>query len=334
MARPEIASPVAGASAKVARPGADLRISVVICTHSLDRWRELEAGVASVLDQTHPAHELLVAIDHNEVLYERARAAFPRATVLASEGAPGVSGARNTAVRRATGDVVAFLDDDARADRGWLAAIARAHADASVIGTCGLIEPLWEGAAPGWMPPELHWVVGCSYRGLPTSVTPLRRAIGANMSFVRDVFGEVGMFDEELGRLRRVTTSCEDTEFGIRALRERPGTVLLHLPHARVQHAVPRARMRWRYLVWRCWTEGRAKLLLARAVGSQLGLADEREYVARVLPRAFAAGLRDGLRGDPDGLRRAAAIALALGLTLAGYLYGLASRPPSREQWA
>jgi glycosyltransferase involved in cell wall biosynthesis len=316
------------------RPGAHLRISVLICAHTMERWRELEAGVASVLDQTHPAHEVIVTIDHDELLLDRARAEFPEVRVLASEGAPGVAGARNTALRYATGDVVGFIDDDARADHRWLEAIARAHADPRVLGTCGTIEPRWEGPPPAWMPPELYWVVGCSYRGLPTTVAPLRRAIGANMSFVRDAFDEVGAFDEELGRLRHVPASCEDTEFAIRALRERPGTQLLHLPDARVQHAVPRARTTWRYLVWRCWTEGRAKQLLTRAVGPGAGLADERAYVIRVLPAGFAAGLRDSLRGDPDGLRRAGAIVAALGLTVAGYLYGLAAgRPPSREGW-
>jgi GT2 family glycosyltransferase len=325
------------AAAERGRKPESLTISVLICGHTLDRWDELRAGVASVLDQTHPAHEVIVVVDHDEPLLERARSAFAQlgVLVLASEGAPGSSGARNTGVRHATGDVIAFLDDDARADREWLEALARAHADPGVLGTGGFIEPRWPGEAPSWMPPELFWVVGCSYRGLPTQVAPLRAPIGANMSFVRDVFAEVGGFEEDLGRLRRVPVSCDDTDFAVRAQRARPGRVVLFLPDARVEHAVTPLRTTWGYLRWRCWAEGRAKAELTRAAGLDLGLADERRYVARVLPAAFARGLRDALRGDPGGLGRSAAILTALALTTAGYLFGLAMRaPPGREDWA
>jgi glycosyltransferase involved in cell wall biosynthesis len=290
-----------------------------------------------VLDQTHPAHEVLLAIDHDAELLERARAAFARlgVQVFANDGAPGSSGARNTGVRRASGDVIAFLDDDARAERRWLEAIARAHSDPAVLGTGGLIEPRWPGRGPDWMPPELHWVVGCSYRGLPVAEAPIRAPIGANMSFTRAAVDAVGGFQEDLGRLRRVPISCDDTDLSIRAQRAHPGGRVMFLPDARAHHAVPPPRTTWRYLRWRCWAEGRAKAELSRSAGLDLGLADERRYVARVLPAAFVRGLLDAARGDRAGLGRAAAIVAALALTSAGYLYGLAARrPPGREDWA
>lgn len=331
----EVQAPPVGQARE--RPGAHLRITVLICAHTLDRWRELEAGIASVLDQSHPAHEVLLAIDHDAELLARAESAFTGlgVRVFASEAAPGSSGARNTGVRRASGDVVAFLDDDARADRRWLEAIARAHSDPDVLGTGGLIEPRWPGRRPEWMPPELYWVVGCSYRGLPTAEAPIRAPIGANMSFTRVAIDAVGGFEEELGRLRRVPISCDDTDLSIRAQRAHPGRRVVFLPDARVHHAVPQLRTTWRYLRWRCWAEGRAKAELSRAAGLDLGLADERRYVARVLPAAFARGLLDALRGDRAGLARSAAIVAALALTGAGYAVGLAARrPPAREDWA
>jgi GT2 family glycosyltransferase len=319
------------------RPAAALSISAVICAHTMDRWDDLRAAVASVLAQSRPADEVVVVIDHNEELLTRARGEFEGGgvSVLASEGAPGIAGARNTGVRHTAGHVIAFLDDDARAHPDWLAALARVHADPSVTGTSGRVEPLWPGRRPSWMPPELHWIVGCSYRGLPRGMEPLRGPIGASMSFVRAAFDDAGGFDEALGRLRKIPMSCEDTEFGVRALRARPGTTVLFLPEPPARHAVTPARTTWRYLLWRCWTEGRAKAELTRLVGAGAGLADERPYVARVLPAAFLAGLRDAVRGDRAGLGRAAAIVAALGVTGAGYAYGMAApAPPSREDWS
>ena len=58
------------------------------------------------------------------------------------------SGARTTGVRRARADVVAFLDDDARADPTWPAAIRSAAADPAVVDTGGRMTPGWEVVTP------------------------------------------------------------------------------------------------------------------------------------------------------------------------------------------
>jgi glycosyltransferase involved in cell wall biosynthesis len=303
-----------------------MKISVVICAHTMDRWEYLRAAVGSSFEQTHPPHEVIVAVDYDDEVLERARRELPHVRVLANDGPRGSSGARNTAVRHASGDVIAFLDDDARAEPRWLEAIAQAHENARVLGTGGHVEPRWEVEPPGWLHPELYWVVGCSWSGLPTATTPVRNPIGANMSFVRDAIHDAGGFRGELGRHRRLPRTCDDTEFAVRALKARPGTVVLNLPDARVEHAVAPGRMTWRYLTWRSWAEGRAKAVCA----GDVALGRERSYVARVLPRALGAGLRDAVRGDGDGLLRAAAIVFALGVTVAGYACGLALRMRAR----
>jgi glucosyl-dolichyl phosphate glucuronosyltransferase len=309
-------------------------ISAIIPAHSLERWDYLESTVASVLDQSRPALEVIVAIDNNAELLTQAAAAFEPmgVRVLASEGAPGVSGARNTAVRRSTGAILAFLDDDVRAGRDWLEAVAAAHSDEAVAGTSSRLEPVWPGDPPAWLPPELYWVVGCTYRGLPTEVAPVRAPIGACMSFTRDIFDEAGGFTEVLGPNNGAALRCDDTEFGLRAVRSRPGTVVLFLPDPPGRHAVPPERARWSSLVSRCWVEGQSKAGLVRLVGTGAGLSDERRYVARVLPVAFARGVLEALRGDRAGLARSAAIATALAVTSAGYAYGRAALALPRRQ--
>ena len=50
----------------------DLRLSVIICAYTLDRWDQLVEAVASVHAQSTPAAEVVVVVDHNDELLERA----------------------------------------------------------------------------------------------------------------------------------------------------------------------------------------------------------------------------------------------------------------------
>jgi hypothetical protein len=222
--------------------------------------------------------------------------------------------------------VVAFLDDDARAHPDWLGAIARHYEDPRVIGTGGPITPRWLTQRPGWLPEEFYWVVSCSYRGLLTEVAPIRNPLGTNMSFRRSVIEGEGFFSEVITSVGTSTRGCQETEFAIRARSRRPGSVVLFVPEASVDHAVPPARTTPAFFCSRCWGEGRSKALVASAVGAGPALASERAYTARVLPRGVLRGLVDGGRGDVMGLARAAAIVAGLAITGAGYAYGRGAR--------
>lgn len=141
-------------------------ISVVICAYTLDRWKDLCEAVQSVRNQVRPFHEIIVVVDHNSGLLERAKAEFQDLLVVANREAPGLSGGRNTGIAISSGSLVAFLDDDAVADPYWLSRLAEHCERPNVLGASARILPLWIGERPGWLPEELLWTVGCSYRGL------------------------------------------------------------------------------------------------------------------------------------------------------------------------
>lgn len=298
----------------------------MICAYSEARWHELEEAVRSVEWQTRPARDLVIVIDHNDRLLQHAQSRFWQARVVASEGTRGLSAARNTGLSHVAGTIVAFLDDDACAAPDWLQALADAFADQRTIGAGGWIEPRWGGSEPRWLAPEVYWIIGCSYRGLPHAGTSLRNPIGANMAFRRTVLTELGGFREGIGRVRDRPLGDEETAVGIEANARWPQARIVHVPAARVQHAVPAQRATWRYLISRCWYEGRCKALLARTLGASDALSSERTYVMRVLPAGVLRGLRDYLsRRDASGLGRAASIIAALSVTAAGYLFGALS---------
>jgi glycosyltransferase involved in cell wall biosynthesis len=86
-------------------------IGVAICAFSDARWTALQEAVASVLRQSRPPDELVVVIDHNDSLLARATDAFPEALVVASEAPAGLSGARDTGVRRLGSGTSAVVSD-------------------------------------------------------------------------------------------------------------------------------------------------------------------------------------------------------------------------------
>ncbi|MHB8669979.1 MAG: glycosyltransferase family 2 protein [Acidimicrobiales bacterium] len=311
-------------------------IGVVICAYTLDRWPDLQRAVGSVLSQKPSAGEVVVVVDHNAALLQRAKARWtgaedpkterestaPTVRVVANQGAQGLSGARNSGVDACYSDVVAFLDDDAEADEGWLASLLGPYADPQVAACGGPAVAALVGTRPPWWPVEFDWVVGCSYLGLPTRRSTVRNLIGANMSIRRTMVLELGGFPEGIGRVGSHPSGCEETDLFIRLVRRWPESRILYEPTAGVRHTVPAARLSWRYFRARCFAEGLSKASVAARVGSGQALSSERSYTLKVLPQGIARSLLDAWRGENGAARRALAITAGLCMTMAGYVWG------------
>jgi GT2 family glycosyltransferase len=301
-------------------------VTVVICAYTERRWQSLLQATHSLRAQRRLPDQCVVVIDHNEQLLRRARTSLPDdVEVLANEERQGLSGARNTGVRAARCDVVAFLDDDAEAEPVWLEELLAQYDEPLVMGAGGRAVAVWPGKRPGWMPTEFDWVVGCSYTGLPETIAPVRNLLGAAMSFRRCLFDQLGTFDTEMGRLGVLPLGCEETEFSIRVRRNIAGAEFVHVPCAIVHHHVEPERVRIGYFLRRCYSEGISKAAVTRRAGADAALSTERSYVVSTLSRGILDGLRDGLRGDADGFARSAMILVGLLATTAGYLVGLGS---------
>src|SRR5512147_3254108 len=134
-------------------------ISVVICAYTDKRWDQLCAAVQSAQSQSIAPYEVILVIDHNPNLLERARAQFSNIILLENQETHGLAGARNTAIENAQGHIIAFLDDDAVASPNWLQLLLAGYEDPQVAGVGGKLEPLWPKGRPNWFPEEFDWVV-------------------------------------------------------------------------------------------------------------------------------------------------------------------------------
>jgi glycosyltransferase involved in cell wall biosynthesis len=306
-------------------------LSVVICAYTTERWERLRHAVESVLTGSGAPVDLIVVIDHCDELLDSAThlyGADRRVRVIPNTEKQGLSGARNTGVRAARGDVVAFLDDDAVAQPGWADDLGDHYRDATVAGVGGYASPVWPSTRPAWLPAEFDWVVGCSYIGQPKRLAQVRNPIGCNMSLRRSTFMHVGGFRSEVGRVGATPVGCEETELFIRIRTDDAANQVLFDPNIRVEHHVSDDRTTLRYFIRRCYHEGLSKAVVTELVGTTDGLSSERSYVTRVLPMAV---VRELMSMKPDGLARAAAICLGLAATTAGFARAKVSRLLSKS---
>lgn len=295
-------------------------VSVVIAAFADERWKQLCDAIDSIRSQTVPVKETVLVVDHNPALFARARFEFTDCRVMANTGPRGASGARNTGAASCRGDIIAFLDDDARSSAHWLAALLRHFARSDIVGVGGRIDPLWSVARPRWFPSEFGWTVGFSYLGMPQQAQPVRNVWAGNMAIRRSVFEAIGGFREDFGKVGDMPRP-EDTDLCLRAAGNRG--IWLYEPTGNVGHWIPRQRATFRYFTRRCFQEGRGKAALAALDGAQESTAAERSYMCRILPHGVLLGLRDAVAGDVWGAARAGAITVGFAVTTAGFAAGV-----------
>lgn len=236
------------------------RISIILCTHNRSAY--LKTAIASILDQgeTHWPYELLL-ID-NCSTDETAAIGRDLETRGALRYIPepelGLCYARNTGWRAARGEIVAYFDDDAIAEPGWIDAIATAfshHPRPGVVG--GRVIPIWEAERPAWLSDN----IALSLTIVDWSPTPkyipdvrVEWLVGANMAVPRAVLEEVGGFDVRLDRIGTNMLSGGDVYLQ-RQIIER-GHACLYQPDMAIRHLASRARLNQPWFERRYYWQG------------------------------------------------------------------------------
>jgi len=179
-------------------------ISVVICTR--DRTDLLKGALEALLALDYPDREIIV-IDNAPTNTSTAEFVARLPVRYVKEERPGLDWARNRGIAEARHEIIAFTDDDARPDRGWLRAIASAFADPEIMAVSGLVaaaelETLAQQQFELIYGGMLQQLDRRKINGSELSVQQLLWAsdygVGANMAFRRQVFAEVGNFDVAL----------------------------------------------------------------------------------------------------------------------------------------
>lgn len=241
-------------------------VSVVICTYAMDRYDAFCEAVESVLSQTYNPIEVILVVDGNEPVFERVSREFgdrDDVVVHCNDDNRGVSYSRTKGAELASGDVVAFIDDDAVASSTWLEELARVYEETSAIAVGGRMVPDWVAGEPTRLPEEFYWLVGVTYPGFAERGEEVRNTFESNISFRRDVFLNLGGFDPNLGPDAESYSHSEGAEIGTR-LQARYGRGVVYNPDAVVAHKVFAHRTRFRWLLARAFEQGQSKRRLER----------------------------------------------------------------------
>ena len=167
--------------------GATPRISVVVCTHN--GAANLDACLHACSSLDYPDFEILVIDDGSTDRTPEVASRFPNVRYLRQVHS-GLSNARNHGAEEATGDLIAYTDDDCRPDVDWLFWIARSFEDPRTGASGG------PNLAPS--PGGLQEAIVASAAGAPSHVLcdDLRaeHLPGCNLVVRREALQEVGGF--------------------------------------------------------------------------------------------------------------------------------------------
>lgn len=216
--------------------------SVVVCTR--DRPTELDQCLEALAHLTYPHFDVLVV--DNAPSDSRARQLAARRGVrYVIEPVAGLSRARNRGARTCDAEIVAYIDDDAAPEPGWLSALACEFADPLVTAVTGRVLPLGIEREED----RLFAVIGGACFGGEERRAVDRQTpfwfelanfggigLGMNMAFRRAAFGMWQGFDERLGR-GAILYGCEE-HHAFFSLLDR-GYRIVYTPAAVVRHPSP-----------------------------------------------------------------------------------------------
>jgi glycosyltransferase involved in cell wall biosynthesis len=284
-----------------------MKVSVIVSTYSVERFSDVIRCLNSIEEQTLKPHEVLLVLDPVDSLVKFYRENVKNAKIVVSDSF-GLSAARNKGIMESSGEILAFIDDDAWAEKDWLEKIARNFRDERVFGVGGKIVPVFDSRRPRWLSEELDWIVGCTYKGMKEG--EIRNPIGANMAFRREAFEVAGYFRTEIGRYGKKLLGSEEAEFSLRLKKLKPDARIIFEPSAVVYHRVPRNRCKFIYAFRRAYYEGFSKAILER----DFELRGEKEYLKFLLKTLLFYILK-------GKFIRSFGIVFAISFTIAGYLF-------------
>lgn len=277
-------------------------LTIVVCTYNREEW--LPGCLSSLESQCKDDSVEVLIIDNNST-DDTANIAHGFVDRLSNfkyifEPLQGLSHARNRGFQEARGQLVAYIDDDAKANPGWTKAILEffeSHPDAYGVG--GQHKAFSLAPMPAWFPKEY----GSRSLGEETRLLQKGEWIsGTNMVFKKSALLEVGGFDTTMGMAGEKVSYGEETHLTLKMLAS--GMQIYYCAEMCVDHAILLYKLKLSWLLKSNFANGydgvstfsytgKAITFLPRLVRS-LGravvsfLSNKERYLKARIYRAFA----------------------------------------------
>jgi glycosyltransferase involved in cell wall biosynthesis len=172
-----------------------------------------------------------------------------KAKLITNQARLKLTDCKNQGIRLATGDIIAFTDDDCIVSRDWLSSIERSLLTCDIAG--GIVLPIPGVELPRWWRSSLNWLVGLSLKPGP-NFFPL----GSNIVFKRHVLENIEDFESEI-----IISEDGCQQYGEDNYRLKKalgaGFVMMASRDMIVYHHIPLCRLRILYLIQRSYLEGK-----------------------------------------------------------------------------
>jgi len=183
----------------------------------------IESSIESLLNQTVKPDEIIVVNDGSTDSSEEKIKRHKGIMLINHDGNLGLAHARNTAIKNSSGDIIVFIDSDARAHPDFIEKILKCYGEEDIAGVGGeVIESSTESIYDRWR--SHHAYQGQKEKRLKK----VDMIAGVASSYRRNIFDQIGYFDTEF------RTNGEDMEFGLRL--KKKGFTLIYTPFAKVDH--------------------------------------------------------------------------------------------------
>jgi glycosyltransferase involved in cell wall biosynthesis len=244
-------------------------ISVIICTYN--RSESLKRTLASFNGIVNPKNilwELIIvnnnSQDNTKFICEEYQKDSKVEMQYVFEEKQGLSEARNTGIKFAKGEIIAFTDDDVIVDKYWLSNIYNIFEEYQVSSVGGKILPLWAVAKPRWLIPELYGMLALLDYGEEPLYLNYPYIWGANIAIKAEMFKKYGLFNINLGRIGKKLYCDEEFDFLLRL--HNNGEKVLYHPGVVVHHCITRDKISKIYFVKWKYYAGASKAIMVKNI--------------------------------------------------------------------
>ena len=301
-----------------------MNVSVVICTYSMDRYDPFSECVESVLAQTYGPLEIVLVVDGNEDVFERVDDDFgdcENVVLHNNDENKGISYSRTKGAEIASGEIVAFTDDDATAEPDWIERLVAVYEETDAIAVGGDVQPDWQTEKPAFFPEEFYWLVGVVEPGFASDGEEVRNTYGSNISYRREAFLNVGGYDPNTGRKGDKHLQAHEAPAGIRLLEEY-GKGMVFTKDAVVHHILFDYRGDFQWLIsrsfWQVYSKRVMDLLYPNAPDNKSAYL--KQLLTHFVPKRLRKLLQSPSIDETKQLCSIFAFTTAVGL---GYMYAM-----------